>query len=202
MLITFDHWGTSTFRSNQQSFIFDHRRNPKDLPFEWGGIYDKTAAKTWTEESVSPEYLGFVNSLIDPTLPGLALNDLFVTPGLDATLTVQRQGGGNSLKINDLKLIVNYEYDRSASLEYALDITAQNGDRPLVRVSVEDNSHRTLGQVHFTRMYSPGTKVTVTAPPQYRGKNFVAWHVGNRKVKTLSLDISMDSSEVASLEYH
>lgn len=202
MLVTFDHWGTSTFRFNQHSFTFDHRRSSSDRPFEWGGIYDKTATTTWTEESVSPDYLDFVKSLIDPSLSGLALNDLFVTPGLDATLTVQRQRGGNSLKITDLKLIINYGFDRSATLEYALDVTTQDGDQPLINVSPEDNSHRTLGQPHFTRMYAPGAKVTLTAPSQYGDKKFVAWHVGSRNVRTPTLDVSMDKSQVVSLEYH
>jgi hypothetical protein len=197
--ITFDHWGTSTFRSNAHSFIFEHRRTTNDRPFEWGGLYNPNSPHNWTKQSISPTYVDTLQTLFSLTGHHEAVLNLFAHPGLDSIITISRQAGDTE-KITVLKFNVDYDYDRGTLLEYPLTVLS-TGASPLISLTPPDESGRSVARGSFTRMYVPGAQVTLTAPSTFGNLHFKAWHSGGTVSASPKLDLTMDSAKTVSAEY-
>ena len=198
--ITFDHWGASKFRRNGRSYVFEHRRTSDDRPFQWGGLYDTNSPHNWSRQSVSPTYVQTLQTLLNLGNQGKGLVNLFVHPGLDCLITIQRQSGDGE-EITNLTFNVDYDYDRGTMLEYPLKIVAAQGGSPLITVSPADDSGRSLGEGTFTRMYSRGTQVTLVAPANFGQLHFKAWHIGGNINRTSTVTVRMDQPRTVSLEY-
>jgi hypothetical protein len=195
--ITFDHWGTSTFRSAGHSFLFDHRRSAKDEPFEWGGLYDGDA-HVWAKQAISPSYVSTLQTLLILEPERVGSFNLFVLPGLDSWITIRREGGFG-LAISRMKLAIDYDFDRGTIDEVALNVIVPNALKTLVGVAPADDSGRSTGQGSFTRAYPRGARVTLTAPTQFGDQRFAGWDVGGTVTSDRTLSLSMDSSKSAKM---
>ncbi len=195
--LTFEHKGTSTFRSRKQSFLFDHHGTQSDVPFEWGGAFDGT----WVPEETSVDYLDLLKTLLSLNAQDSAIAELFAHPGLDSQVVVRREAGETRV-IKVLQLSIDYDYERSAQLELPVDVIAPIGLEPIVTVSLADNSGRSLGQGTFTRMYPENTTVTFTAPAKLRNRTFIGWHLGAGAVSPgLSITLNTNKAQVLTMEY-
>lgn len=201
ILITFDHWGTSTFRSNGHSFIFEHRRTSNDRPFEWGGLYNPNSPHNWSKQSVSPTYVETLQTLfsLSSQHEHEEVLNLFAHPGLDSNITITRQAGETE-KIAALKFNVDYDFDRGTLLEYPL-VILSTGAKPLFSITPSDISGRSTARGTFTRMYVPGAQVTVTAPSNFGNLRFKAWHDGANVIASPKLEITMDGAKTVTAEY-
>jgi len=194
--IGFDHDGTTTLRSNKQSFRFNHRRASGDQPFEWAGTLD---GSTWTQDKISREYIATLKQLLSLE-DSPDYNELFAYPGLESVISVTREGG-EAQPLTSLKLTIDFDYDKQLETEYPLDVVAPDQLQPLIAVDASDNSGRTLGQGSFTRFYPKDTSVTLIAPAQFGTRRFVAWRVAGARMTTSQVTVSMTKGIRAEMEY-
>ena len=198
--LKFKHSGIATFRSAKHSFIFDYRRSPGDRPFEWGGTYNYSDTRPWTPQTAAPPVTDALQDILNSGGTESPVTNLYINPGLDAIIQIQREGG-DSLRITRLEFNVKYSYTIGSDTEYYLRIVSPDGIAPLVMVYPSDNSDRSLGIGTFTRFFQPNSTVTLTAPQEYAGRRFVAWHSGDTVITTPTLTVAMSSSKTLSLEY-
>jgi hypothetical protein len=201
--ISFDHGGTTTLRRNKQSYLFDHRRDPRDQPFRWAGTLD---GSSWNQDQIASEYIGLLKTLLNLPADNTNYDELFTYPGLESLVSVTRQGG-DTQELKSLKLRIDYEYDQPAESEFPLDVITPDFAspaelKPVIEVDARDNSGRTLGQGSFTRYYPQDVVVTLTAPAQFGTRSFVAWHVtGRGVVDSPKLTVNMTRALTVQLEY-
>jgi hypothetical protein len=70
-----------------------------------------------------------------------------------------------------------------------------------ITVSPGDNNNEGNGTTPFTRVYNNDVTVTLTAPAQYNGNNFLKWTVDGVDNANASIHLTMDTSHTATAVY-
>ena len=84
---------------------------------------------------------------------------------------------------------------------YTLTVGSSPVSGASITVSPGDNNHEANGTTTFTRVYNDGVEVTLTAPAQYNGNNFLKWIVDGVDDANASIQLTMDTSHTATAVY-
>jgi hypothetical protein len=136
--------------------------------------------------------------------------------GTSVTLTAPPASGGNpfsswsgcststtltcTVTLNS-NTTVTANYTTPATPVYSLTVDSENpGAGVGINVAPEDNDHATNGSTSFTRTYSDGTAVTLTAPASAFGNPFVDW-TGCTTTTALTCTVTVNSDTTVTAHY-
>jgi Leucine-rich repeat (LRR) protein len=84
---------------------------------------------------------------------------------------------------------------------YTLTIQSSPDTSVPITVSPLDNNAQGDAGTNFTRVYTSGTIVTLTAPASFNGNDFLKWTVDSQEYTNLSIQVTMDNIHTASVFY-
>ncbi len=91
--------------------------------------------------------------------------------------------------------------DNTGETEHTLTVQSSSGSGAAIAVSPVDNSGNGDGVTTFTRVYTYGTEVTLTAPVSYGGGAFSRWTVDGTNYSSRSVQVTMNSDLTAVVYY-
>jgi hypothetical protein len=89
----------------------------------------------------------------------------------------------------------------SGSITYTLYVKSSPVTGVSITVSPNDNNGSGNGTTNFTRIYTPGQTVTLTAPATHLGKNFITWKVDGVNRSGQAITVTMDGNHTAQAIY-
>ncbi len=196
-----DHEDISIIRSGADLFFFNHESDGGYALFTWEANCD-AISKQVISASTSDAWLSFTKALL-----GSDFNDkellTFVRPAADGHLRIRRHDTtpDASVKFSKLILSVKVDFTRSRAGRALLNVRAQ-GAYPYIICSTEDLGHRKDGIGSFTRIYSAGDRVQLTAPTRSGNSRFVEWRDGaGHAVANPTLSLTLGTSQTARAVY-
>jgi hypothetical protein len=175
-------------------YAFTFGDDPDIQPFSYGCSYTLPNGPL-SQETHSVAGLSLLQAVLGLSGPPEPLA-LFARPGADAMVTVRKVVDPVTLDapITDLQLSVTVDFVRRTSNHVRLRVASEEGG--LVGVSQADITGRGDGRGSFTRTYTRGNQLTLTAQPVYGSLQFERWVDAVGRVlgtaPTLSLGMTSD----------
>ena len=196
----FEHAGVSIVQSEGQRYAFQHISTGDEGGFFWATDYDAIGGEL-TQSEVSPSDIATVAALLNLNPGGLSSDQegrLYAHPGAWADVTIRQETvvvpRSVNVDLQELSLFVKFDSNRSDADDVVLDVRTPEDLSPRVLVSEPDGTGRDDGEGSFTRFYSRGQEVLLTAAPVYGGYQFSAWRndrgevIGSEPTLALTLD--------------
>jgi hypothetical protein len=176
------HRGDGAVRSGGKQFVFRPGTGTSDNPFVWGAVIDAISrGNPVRNDSLSVSGVSLLKTVLgagaaDPNFSDTAIA-LFAHPTAEARLTIEKFDNpqGVSVQIDNLRLTTQIEFSRAPEATVLLQVAIEGGHLPLIQIDTPDRNNRKDGIGSFTRVYSQGTVVSVTAPARIGNLRFWGW---------------------------
>jgi hypothetical protein len=193
----FEHSGASIVQSEGRRYSFEHVSSESERGFFWSTDYDAIGGEL-VQSEVSPSDVETLSALLGRNAGGVW--SPYAHPGAWADVTIRAEATVQpvDLKVDfqELTVFVRYDSDLAATDRVLLDLRTPADISPRVLLNTADVSGRSDGEGSFTRFYSQGQQIVLTAAPVYGRYQFSAWRDNRGEIlgsqPTLSLTLNQN----------
>jgi hypothetical protein len=189
----------SVIQRDGHRFLFVH---PEDAAgaARWASDYD-AVSDSITHATISPRHLAALAAMLrlDPTsIDSDFVSRFYSSPSARSTLELRKYETPATMDVDleAITLVIRLEYQRPVSTSKLLEVRVNGDFSPRIHVAQSDLAGHNDGLGSFSRHFTTGETVEVTAQPGYGQLKFVEWrdHSGMVIGRSNNASIRLDES--------